>query len=63
MLSYEMDFSFCACKPGFVKSSHKLAAGLDIQVFASFNQGTASLQLNQCIPVGFLVITNCKVDF
>ena len=22
MLSYKMDFSFCACKPGFVKSSH-----------------------------------------
>ena len=22
MLSYEMDFSFCACKPDFVKSSH-----------------------------------------
>ena len=22
MLSYKMDFSFCACKLGFVKSSH-----------------------------------------
>ena len=22
MLSYKMDFSFCACKPGLVKSSH-----------------------------------------
>ena len=22
MLSYKMDFSFCAWKPGFVKSSH-----------------------------------------
>ena len=22
MLSYKMDFSFCACKPDFVKSSH-----------------------------------------
>ena len=23
MLSYKMDFRFCAWKPGFVKSSHK----------------------------------------
>ena len=22
MLSYKLDFSSCACKPGFVKSSH-----------------------------------------
>ena len=22
MLSYNLDFSSCACKPGFVKSSH-----------------------------------------
>ena len=41
----------------------KLAVGQNIQVFALFNQGTASLQLNQCIPAGFLDKAYCKVDF
>ena len=31
----------------------KLAVGRNIQLVASFNQGTASLQPYQCIPAGF----------
>ena len=31
MLSYKMDFSFCACEPGFVKSSHKFGLRRSIQ--------------------------------
>ena len=31
----------------------KLAVGRNIRLVASFNQGTASLQPYQCIPVGF----------
>ena len=31
----------------------KLAVSQNIRVFILFNQGTASLQPNQCIPVGF----------
>ena len=41
----------------------KLAVGRNIQLVASFNQGTASLQPYQCIPTGFSDKTYCKVDF
>ena len=41
----------------------KLAVGRKIQVFASFNQGTASLQPNRCIPAGFSDKAYYKVDF
>ena len=41
----------------------KISCRLKYSSFASFKQGTASLQLNQCIPVGFSDKTYCKVDF
>ena len=31
--------------------------------FTSFNQDTASLQPNRCIPAGFLDKAYCKVDY
>ena len=38
---------------GEFRNFQKLAVGRNIRLVASFNQGTASLQPYQCIPVGF----------
>ena len=37
----------------WISKFSKLAVGRNIQLVASFNQGTASLQPYQCIPAGF----------
>ena len=36
---------------------------VNFELFTSFNQGTASLQPDQCIPVCFSDKVYCKVDF
>ena len=41
----------------------KLVVGQNIRLVASFNQGTASLQPYQCIPVVFSGTAYCKVGF
>ena len=46
-----------------IQVNFKLAVGRNIQLVASFYQGTTSLQPYQCIPAGFLGKAYCKVDF
>ena len=40
MLSYKMDFSFCACKPGFVKCSHVCQVVIPKICIISIRHGT-----------------------